>query len=80
MNAFHVVGGILALWAVLVSFLGIAREGFPKSKTAERLVALISVVLVAGAIGTGIQTAASEDHGGDSKGREGRESSGLLPR
>ena len=61
MNAFHLVGGLLALWAVIVSFLGITREGFPKSAGEERLVTLISVVLVIGAIGTGIVTSATEE-------------------
>ena len=31
MNAFHVCGGILVLWAVFVSVLGIVREDFPRS-------------------------------------------------
>jgi hypothetical protein len=65
MNAFHVVGGLLALWAVIVSFLGITREGFPTSAGAERLVTLISVVLVIGAIGTGIYTSATEEEEAD---------------
>jgi hypothetical protein len=60
MNAFHVVGGLLAIWAVVVSFLGIAREGFPKNRGAERLVTLVSVVLVLGAIGTAIYTGITE--------------------
>ena len=62
MNAFHVLGGLLALWALVVSFLGITREGFPESRGSERLVALISIVLVAGAIGSAIYTSATEEH------------------
>ena len=61
MNAFHVLGGLLALWALLVSFLGITREGFPASRTQERLVGVISVLLVAGAIGSAIYTGATEE-------------------
>jgi hypothetical protein len=61
MNAFHVFGGLLALWAVIVSFLGITREGFPTSAVAERLVTVISIVLVVCAIGTGIYTSATEE-------------------
>jgi hypothetical protein len=61
MNAFHVVGGLLAIWAVVVSFLGITRESFPKSAVAERVVTAISVILVLGAIGTGIYVSASEE-------------------
>jgi len=60
-NAFHVLGGLLALWALVVSFLGITREGFPENRGQERLVALISVVLVIGAIGSGIYTGATEE-------------------
>ncbi len=74
MNAFHVVGGLLAVWAVIVSFLGITREGFPKTALAERLVTLISVVLVVGAIGTGIYTSATEEEEAD------EESAALLLR
>ena len=60
MNAFHVIGGLLAIWAVVVSFLGITREGFPKTKLAERLVSLVSIVLVIGAIGAAVYTGATE--------------------
>ncbi|HLM25537.1 MAG TPA: hypothetical protein VK304_01055 [Thermoleophilaceae bacterium] len=60
MNAFHVVGGLLAIWAVVVSFLGITREGFPNTKLAERLVTVVSVVLVFAAIATAVYTGATE--------------------
>lgn len=60
MNAFHVLGGVLALWALLVTALGLMRHDFPGSRLGERLVALISVVLVAGAIGSGLITSANE--------------------
>lgn len=52
MNAFEVLGAVLAVWALLVSFLGITREDFPG--TAERIVGAISVVLVALAIGSAV--------------------------
>jgi hypothetical protein len=58
MNAFHVIGGSLAVWALLVSFLGVTRENFPGSK--ERLVAAISILLVMGAIGSAIVVGARE--------------------
>ena len=45
-NAFHVLGGVLAIWALLVSFLGVTRENFPATKGSERMVAAISVMLV----------------------------------
>ena len=68
-NAFHVLGGVLAIWALLVSFLGVTRENFPATKGAERMVAVISIVLVMAAIGAGLVTAANEagedEEGGD---------------
>ena len=60
MNAFHVVGGLLAIWAVVLSFIGITSEGFPRTRLAERLVILVSVVLVVGAIGSAVYTGATE--------------------
>ena len=60
MNAFHVAGALTAIWAVLVAFLGITREDFPASKPAERIVALVSVLLVIGSIGTAVYTGAQE--------------------
>ncbi len=61
MNAFHVCGIILAAWALIVSFLGITREGFPANDGAERVVGAISVVLVIAAIAAGLYTAATEE-------------------
>jgi NADH:ubiquinone oxidoreductase subunit 6 (subunit J) len=61
-NAFHVLGAIFAIWAVTVAFLGIRRHDFPATKSAERLVAAISVVLFLAAVGSGIITAATEEH------------------
>lgn len=74
-NAFHVMGGVLAVWALLVSFLGVTRENFPATKNAERLVAAISVVLVAAAIGAAVITGANEE---DEEG--GGEAALVLPR
>ena len=64
MNAFHVCGAILAIWAVIVSILGITREDFPTSEGSARLVGSVSVILVAAAIGTAIYTSATEEHEG----------------
>ncbi len=60
-NAFHVLGGLLAIWALLVSFLGVTRENFPATKTSERIVAAISVGLVVAAISAAVITSANED-------------------
>ena len=62
MNAFHVLGGLFAVWAVIVAFLGITRHDFPRTRSAERLVALISVVLFFAAVGSAVITAANEEH------------------
>ena len=69
MNAFHVCGGLLALWALVVSFLGITREDFPTTDGAARLVGAVSVVLTLLAIGTALYSGATEEEeepeGGD---------------
>ena len=69
MNAFHVCGALLAIWALVVSFLGITREGFPGSDTATRAVGAVSIVLTLLAIGSAIYTGAAEEEehpeGGD---------------
>jgi hypothetical protein len=65
-NAFHVCGALFAVWALVVSFLGITRERFPSTDGAARAVGLVSVVLCLGAIGTAIYTSATEEeHGGE---------------
>jgi hypothetical protein len=61
-NAFHVCGAIFAIWAVVLAFLGITREAFPGSAGGARIVGAISVILAIAAIGTGIYTAATEEH------------------
>jgi plastocyanin len=58
-TAFHVVGVMLALWALLVSGLGVVREDFPGKGNGQKVVMAISALLVAGAIGTAIGTAKS---------------------
>jgi hypothetical protein len=61
-TGFYIAGSALAAWAVLVSFLGIVREDFPASPGAARLTAAISILLVLGAIGTGIYLSATQEH------------------
>lgn len=67
MNPFWIVGGLAALWAVILTFvLGLRSEDFPRDDKQARTVMLISVVLVVAAIGTAIYTSAAgigEDHG-----------------
>jgi hypothetical protein len=61
-TGFYIAGSVLAAWALLVSFLGVTRENFPASDRAARLVAAISILLVAAAIGSGIYLSATEEH------------------
>ena len=70
MNAFHVIGGLTAIWAVLVAIFGIRNEDFPAG--AEKIVGAISVLLVLSAISAAIITAATEDeeHGGEAPAAE----------
>jgi hypothetical protein len=60
-NAYHVCGVLFAIWAVIVSFLGITREDFPGTAGGARLVALVSVLLALATIGSAIYTGATED-------------------
>jgi hypothetical protein len=52
--AWIVAGGALAVWAVIVGFLGIRSAEFPGSARSQRLVITLSVVLVATAIASAI--------------------------
>lgn len=69
-TAFHVVGGVLALWAVVLSALGVMRHDFPGKGAGQRVVMAISALLVAGAIGTAIGTAKDAPKGGPKGGAE----------
>jgi hypothetical protein len=64
MNAFHVIGGVTAIWAVLVAVIGIKKEDFPAGL--EKVVAAVSVLLVVGTISAALITSANEEeeHGG----------------
>ncbi len=63
MNAFHVMGGILAVWAVAVSVVGMRSASFPGSARVEKLLmgvsALLVVLAVAAAIYTGFEESSS---------------------
>jgi plastocyanin len=70
-NAFHVLGGLFAVWAVTVAALGISREDFPRPGRQTIAVGTLSVVLAASAIGSGIITSAleEEEEEGEAAGR-----------
>jgi plastocyanin len=60
MTVFYVIGGLTALWAVVLAALGITRHSFPSTDAATRLVMAVSFVLVAGSIGSAVITGALE--------------------
>jgi hypothetical protein len=53
---FYICGGLLALWAVVLAFIGIQRPEFPGSVRGQRGVILVTLVFVVLAIGTAIAT------------------------
>ena len=54
---FYICGGLLAVWAVVVSAIGIrAHETFPPTKSAARGVMTISIVLVVLAMASAVIT------------------------
>jgi hypothetical protein len=56
-TAFYLLGGLLALWAVVVSAIGISRhEAWPATKGAARGVLGISAVLVVAAMAAAVAT------------------------
>jgi hypothetical protein len=61
-EGFYFAGGALAVWALVVSALGVMREDFPATRGATRLVGAISVLLVVAAIGLAIYLSANEEH------------------
>jgi hypothetical protein len=66
-NAYHVFGVLFAIWAVVLSFIGITREDFPATRGAQRAVAAVSILLAVATIGSAIYIGATEedDEGGD---------------
>jgi hypothetical protein len=60
-HLFYIFGGALVAWALLLSFLGIVSEDFPRSAGLERAIGFLSVVLVACAIGGAIADAVGHE-------------------
>jgi len=60
-EGFYIAGGVLVAWAVILTVIGVRREGFPSTPTATRIVGAISIVLVATAIGLAIYLSATEE-------------------
>lgn len=78
LNSFHVAGTALAVWAVVLTAIGIMSHGFPSSKGQERATIAISVLLVLAAIGTAIYSGATEEE--ESEGEHGGEPAALVLR
>ena len=53
---FYFVGGILAVWAVVLAGIGLTRPSFPYSDRGARGVILLSAVLVLATLVTAIAT------------------------
>jgi plastocyanin len=60
-NAFHVLGALFALWAVILFVIGITRDDFPRPGFPSVAVGAISVLLAVGAVSSGIITSALEE-------------------
>jgi hypothetical protein len=54
---FYIGGGVLALWAVILGFIGLRGDNFPANDRTARGVMGISALLVAVAIATALITA-----------------------
>jgi phosphate/sulfate permease len=61
-EGYYIAAGTLAVWAVIVTAIGVRKEDFPATRGATRLVAAISIVLVAATIGLAIYLSATEEH------------------
>jgi hypothetical protein len=54
--AWYIAGGIAALWAVVVSVIGLRNPEFPGNDGGARVVMLISLVLVVAAMTAAVAT------------------------
>jgi hypothetical protein len=55
-TAWYIAGAVLAIYAVVLAFIGLRSPDFPFGKRGERGVIAVSVVLVVIAIGAAILT------------------------
>ena len=55
---FYIAGGVLAIWAVTLSFVGLTRPEFPFNSRGQRGVITISVLLAVIAVAMAIATSA----------------------
>ena len=57
---FYLAGGALAVWAVVLSAIGLTRPNFPGNTSGQRGVIAISLVLVVIAIAMAVHTSTFE--------------------
>jgi plastocyanin len=74
-NAFHVFGGLFAVWAVVLTAIGIRQDRFPRAGGQTLAVGAVSVLLAVSAIGSGIVTSALEEDE-EEEGEEARPAQG----
>lgn len=76
---FYIAGGLLALWAIVVSVgIGLRMPDFPGNRNGERLVILISVLLVAATMATAVITSGGSAKAGGASGTHGATVSAPL--
>ena len=56
-TAFYIAGGAFAVWALIVSALGITGVGFPGGRAGRNAVIALSFVLMVGSMSTAVITA-----------------------
>src|SRR4051794_3483755 len=61
---FYIAAGVLVAWAIVLAALGLARGSFGEDRGLSRGIMVLSVVLVAGAMGTAAATASWPEHAG----------------
>ena len=61
MTLYYILGCALAIWAVVVAFLGIKFDRFPGGKGGERVLAGVSIILVVVTVGSAILLRAAEE-------------------
>ena len=79
-NAYHVSGALLAIWAVGVSIVGIRVESFPRGRRQASIVAGISIALVISTISTAIIEGVREADKEAEEEAEAAEPRGSRPR
>jgi hypothetical protein len=55
-TGFYVVGGLLVIWACALTFYGMRSPNWPPSKAGQRLVILLTALLVAGTMVAAVAT------------------------